>query len=80
MAVRKKKTIEGYSCCLYCYVPQAICQHWKSKSEDGRWERDPTKGCQFKGVIIEGFWSMVLVQGGKWGYGVVEGVESPGRL
>jgi len=62
-AVRKKKTIEEYSCCLYCYVPQAICQHWKAKGEGGRWEKDPTKDCQFKGVIIEGFWSMVFIWG-----------------
>ena len=52
--------MEGYSCCMYCYVPQAICQHWKAKSQDGRWEQDPTKDCQFKGVIVEAFWSMVV--------------------
>ena len=58
--VQKGKTMEGYSCCMYCYVPQAICQHWKAKSQDGRWEQDPTKDCQFKGVIVEAFWSMVM--------------------
>lgn len=75
-AVRKKKTIEEYSCCLYCYVPQAICQHWKAKGEGGRWEKDPTKDCQFKGVIIEGFWSMVFIWGER---GVREWLEEWSR-
>jgi hypothetical protein len=62
-AVRDKKSMEGYSCCMYCFVPQYICQHWKAKSQDGRWEEDASKECQFKGVIIEGFWSMMFIRG-----------------
>jgi superfamily II DNA/RNA helicase len=75
-AVRDKKTMEAYSCCLFCYVPQAICQRWKAKGEHGRWERDPTKDCQFKGVIVEGFWSMMFVQGQE---GFMEGLKEWGQ-
>jgi hypothetical protein len=27
-----------YSCCYDCHVPQAICQKWAQKKEQGRWE------------------------------------------
>jgi superfamily II DNA helicase RecQ len=61
--VQEKKSFERFSCCLYCYVPQAICQRWKHKEEDGRWEEDSSEDCQYKNVIIPAFWSMVTFGG-----------------
>jgi superfamily II DNA helicase RecQ len=59
-AIQDERTMELYSCCTICFVPQAICQHWIPKAEDGRWKEDQTKDCQFKGIIIEAFWCMVI--------------------
>jgi superfamily II DNA helicase RecQ len=43
--VQEKRSMERFSCCLYCYIPQAICEHWKHKEEDGRWEEDCRQEC-----------------------------------
>jgi superfamily II DNA helicase RecQ len=59
--VEHQKTMERFSCCFYCYAPQYICQHWKGKDKDGRWEEDKSKDCQFSGVIIAAFWSLLLI-------------------
>jgi superfamily II DNA helicase RecQ len=58
--VQDKRTMEAYSCCYHCYVPQDICQHWKSTKKGGRWEVDKTKSCQFPNVIVPAFWSLLL--------------------
>jgi len=29
MTDKKNQRFERYSCCFYCQVPQAICQHWE---------------------------------------------------
>lgn len=58
--IQSKKTMERFSCCTYCYVPQYICRHWKPKEKEGRWEEDETKDCQFADVIVPAFWSLLL--------------------
>ena len=73
-AVQAKGSLEEFSCCFICYVPQAICQHWVGKSEGGLWEEDSTR-CQYIDVIVPAFWSMVVFNGrekamqwlGEWG-------------
>jgi superfamily II DNA helicase RecQ len=62
--IHAKNAIGRFTGCFRCYVPQAICQHWAAKSEGGLWEVDSTQECQFAGVVIPVFWSMV-VQGGE---------------
>ena len=49
-----------YSCCFYCYVPQAICQHWVAKTEGRRWEEDAAKTCKFSDGMVPAFWSIVV--------------------
>jgi len=44
-----------YSCCFYCYVPQAICQHWVAKTEGRRWEEDVAKTCKFSDGMVPAF-------------------------
>ena len=41
-----------YSCCYDCHVPQAICQKWAQKKEQGRWDWLKGVDCQFKGIIM----------------------------
>jgi hypothetical protein len=35
-----------FSCCFDCHVPQAICQKWVQKKEQGRWEWLSGVSCQ----------------------------------
>ena len=65
-SVQQKRSMERFSCCLHCYIPQAICEHWKhkeDKEERGRWEEDNSQECQYPDVIVPAFWSMMMVRG-----------------
>ena len=44
---------EKFGCCHYCGIPQAICERWKQKEEQGWWEEDKSRKCQYQGVLIE---------------------------
>ena len=61
MTDKNKRRFERFSCCFYCYVPQAICQHWEQK-EQGWWKEVDSVDCQFKGIVMAGFISMLHVQ------------------
>lgn len=66
MSIRKKRSMERFSCCLRCYIPQAICERWKhkeDKEERGRWEEDDSQECQYPNVIVPAFWSMMMIKG-----------------
>jgi hypothetical protein len=46
---------KGFAEFLYCYncgVPQAICQTWKQKDEQGWFEKVRGVECQYQGVLI----------------------------
>jgi len=61
--VHRDKTMERYSCCFGCFVPQDICNHWVPKTnttDKGRWRWDMMGRCQFKGVVQPAFWGMVV--------------------
>jgi superfamily II DNA helicase RecQ len=64
--VQQKRSMERFSCCFCCYIPQAICEHWKhkeDKEERGRWEEDNSQECQYPDVIVPAFWSMMMIRG-----------------
>jgi len=65
MTGRNKRRFEKFSCCFYCYVPQAICQHWQQKDEQGWWKEVDGVDCQFKGIVMPAFISMLHIQE-KW--------------
>ena len=44
---------EKFGCCHRCGIPQAICERWKQKEEQGWWEEDKSRRCQYQGVLIE---------------------------
>jgi hypothetical protein len=75
MTDRNKKRFENFSGCFWCHVPQAICQHW-TQNEQGRWKRVDGADCQFKGIVMPAFISMLHVQE-KWLMGVLR--EEMGR-
>ncbi|HYT46091.1 MAG TPA: hypothetical protein VEP90_27430 [Methylomirabilota bacterium] len=50
--MQEQVQFEKFSCCCYCHVPQAICQRWEPREEEGRWQQAPGGHCQFKGIII----------------------------
>jgi septation ring formation regulator EzrA len=50
--IQGKKRFAEFSCCYDCGVPQAICQKWKQKDEQGWYEKVKGGGCQYKGVLI----------------------------
>lgn len=50
--IQGKKRFAQFSCCFDCGVPQAICQKWKQKDEQGWFEKVPGIECQYKGVLI----------------------------
>ena len=51
--IQGKKRFAKFSCCYDCGVPQAICQTWKQKDEQG-WFEKVVVGveCQYKGVLM----------------------------
>ncbi|KFZ23100.1 hypothetical protein V502_02422 [Pseudogymnoascus sp. VKM F-4520 (FW-2644)] len=64
--VQQKRSMERFSCCFCCYIPQAICEHWKhkeDKEERRRWEEDNGRECQYPNVIVPAFWSMMVIRG-----------------
>jgi hypothetical protein len=54
-----EKWFEGFSCCYHCHVPQAMCQRWQQKSEQGWWEEVGGVKCQFGDIVIPGVYSML---------------------
>ena len=58
---RNKRRFERFSCCFYCQVPQAICQHWEQK-EEGWWKEVDGVDCQFKRIVMPAFICMLHVQ------------------
>lgn len=50
--IQGKKRFAEFSCCYDCGVPQAICQKWKQKDEQGWFEKVKGIECQYKGVLI----------------------------
>ena len=50
--VQGKKRFAKFSCCFDCGVPQAICQKWRQKDEQGWFEKIKGVECQYKGVLI----------------------------
>src|SRR5277367_6555500 len=70
MTGKGKRRFENYSCCFHCYIPQAICQHWQQKDEQGWWKEVDSVACQFKGIVMPAFISMLHVKE-KWLMGIV---------
>ena len=50
--IQGKRRFAKFSCCFDCGVPQAICQKWKQKDEQGWYEKAVGVECQYKGVLI----------------------------
>jgi len=48
----QKRWFAMFSCCFDCHVPQAICQKWVQKKEQGKWERLSNASCQFDNIIM----------------------------
>jgi superfamily II DNA helicase RecQ len=60
--IKQKRLFGKFGCCMWCGVPQAICQKWKQKEDVGWWEEVPGGRCQYEGVIIPAIVA-VLVRG-----------------
>ena len=50
--IQGKRRFAEFSCCYDCGVPQAICQKWKQKDEQGWFEKVKGVECQYKEVLI----------------------------
>jgi superfamily II DNA helicase RecQ len=48
----EKKRLAPFSSCYRCGIPQAICQRWKQKDEQGWFEKVEGVRCQYQGVVI----------------------------
>jgi hypothetical protein len=60
--IKQKRLFGRFGCCMWCGVPQAICQKWKQKEDVGWWEEVPGGRCQYEGVIIPAIVA-ILVRG-----------------
>jgi superfamily II DNA helicase RecQ len=49
--MKEKRWFASFSCCFDCHVPQAICQKWVQKKEQGRWEQSGMS-CQFDSIVM----------------------------
>jgi superfamily II DNA helicase RecQ len=56
---------ERFSSCYYCGVPQAICERWVQKEEQGWWDKVVDGSCQYKGVLIRVV-ATLLAEGEDW--------------
>lgn len=54
-----EKWFDRFSCCYHCHAPQAMCQRWQQKSEQGWWEEVGGVECQFGDIVIPGVYSML---------------------
>ena len=50
--IYRKKRLAPFSCCYQCGIPQAICQRWKQKEEQGWFQKVEGVECQYQGVVI----------------------------
>jgi hypothetical protein len=50
--IQGKKRFAKFSCCFDYGVPQAICQKWRQKDEQGWFKKIKGVECQYKGVLI----------------------------
>ena len=50
--IHHKKRLAPFSGCYQCGIPQAICQRWKQKEEQGWFQRVEGVKCQYQGVVI----------------------------
>ena len=74
----KRRWFESYSCCFDCHVPQAICQKWVQKKEQGRWERLSNVECQFDNIIMPMVMT-AMMEGKDWMIKMINGwVEENG--
>lgn len=50
--MQEKRRFAAFSCCYDCGVPQAICQKWKQKDEQGWFKKVEGVRCQYRDVLI----------------------------
>jgi RecQ family ATP-dependent DNA helicase len=64
-AIRQGRTMEAYSGCMECFLPQAWCNQWEqSEREGGMYRRRAGVICAFRDVVLSGF-MVGIVQAGK---------------
>jgi superfamily II DNA/RNA helicase len=55
-AIRQGRTMEVYSGCMECFLPQAWCQQWEQdEREGGMYRRQAGVRCQFPDVVLSEF-------------------------
>jgi hypothetical protein len=59
--IHKARAFEKFSCCTWCEIPQAICEKWQQKEEQGWWEEVEGGRCQYDGILVEGMVTMLQV-------------------
>jgi superfamily II DNA helicase RecQ len=54
-AIRRGRTMEAYSGCMKCFLPQAWCNQWEqSEQEGGMYRRKVGEKCGFADVVLSG--------------------------
>jgi superfamily II DNA helicase RecQ len=54
-AIRRGRTMEAYSGCMECFLPQAWCNQWEqSEREGGMYRRKKGETCTFRDVVLSG--------------------------
>jgi superfamily II DNA helicase RecQ len=55
-AIRKGRTMEKYSGCMDCFLPQEWCNQWEqSERQGGMYRRKAGVKCAFQDVVLSGF-------------------------
>ena len=58
--IQDKRLFESFSCCVWCGVPQAICERWQARAEGGLWEEVEGGQCQYIGVLVPAVVAMLI--------------------
>jgi hypothetical protein len=54
--IRQGRTMEKYSGCMECFLPQAWCNQWEQRETDGgMYRRKVGVKCEFQDVVLSGF-------------------------
>jgi len=59
--IQDKKLFAPFSCCMWCGVPQAICEHWQQKEEQGWWEAVKGGECQYADVLVPTLTTLMIM-------------------
>jgi superfamily II DNA or RNA helicase len=58
--MQELKAFERFSCCMWCGIPQAICDRWQPIEDQGGWAEVVGGSCQYAGLLMPAIITMMM--------------------